>query len=115
MYSQQQPLIAKIKIPLQEQHFFGPSIVTLLCDSGWTGAVTEAGVRTVGTAESFLSASNITRTREAPQVTVCCLYKLLKEAHEEFYEEEHLTLGLGGDWVSRQGSKVHSLSFDILH
>ena len=40
------------------------SIGTLLQDSGWTGALMEAGVASPGTAESFLTASSITRTRQ---------------------------------------------------
>ena len=36
-------------------------IGTLLQDSGWTGALLEAGIMSPGTADSFLTASNITR------------------------------------------------------
>jgi len=46
------------------------SIGTLLKDSGWTSALVEAGVASPGTADSFLSASNITRTRQGHQITV---------------------------------------------
>ena len=59
------------------------SIETLLINSGWTGALVEAGVASPGTADSFLSASSITRTRLADKITACSLYKLLKAAHTD--------------------------------
>ena len=57
------------------------SIGTLLQSSGWTGALVEADLATPGTAESYLHASSVTRTRHMHQVTACSLYKLLKEAY----------------------------------
>ena len=65
------------------------SLGTLLQDSGWTGALVEAGVASSGTAESFLSASSVTRTRQIHQVTACCLYMLQKEAYEYYCREEN--------------------------
>ena len=50
------------------------SIGTLLQDSGWTGALVEAGITSSGTAESFLTASSITKTRQMHQITACSLY-----------------------------------------
>lgn len=44
--------------------------------SGWTNALTQAGVASTGTAESFLKASHITRTRHAHQATSLVLAKL---------------------------------------
>ena len=58
------------------------SIGTLLQDSGWTGALVEAGITSSGTAESFLTASSITKTRQMHQITACSLYKLLKAAYQ---------------------------------
>ena len=40
------------------------SLGSLLQDSGWTGALTEAVVATSGTAISFLSVVSITKTRQ---------------------------------------------------
>ena len=51
-----------------------------LTDSGWTVALTEAGIASSGVAESFLTVSHLTRTRHAHQVTVAALYKLQREA-----------------------------------
>ena len=39
----------------------------LLDRSGWTGALVQAGVATSGTADSFLKASHVARTRQAHQ------------------------------------------------
>ena len=64
------------------------SLGTLLKDSGWTGALVEAGVASSGTAESFLSASSVTRTRQVHQVTACRIYMLQKEAYEYYSREE---------------------------
>ena len=61
------------------------SVGTLLQDSGWTAALTESGITTVGTAESFLNASCVTRTRQIHQVTASSLYKLLTEAYDIHY------------------------------
>ena len=40
-------------------------IGNLLKGSGWTSILTDAGVASSGTAESFLTASSVTRTRQA--------------------------------------------------
>ncbi|KAK4304447.1 hypothetical protein Pmani_023602 [Petrolisthes manimaculis] len=60
------------------------SLGTLLQDSGWTTALTESGIATTGTADSFLSASSVTRTRQMHQVTASSLYKLLTESYEAY-------------------------------
>ena len=54
------------------------TIGNLLKESGWTAVLTEAGIASSGTAESFLSASSITKTRLVHQVTDCMHYKLLQ-------------------------------------
>ena len=54
----------------------------LLDSSGWTNALTDAGVASSGTAESFLKVSHLARTRHAHQVTVLTLSKLQKEAFQ---------------------------------
>jgi len=61
---------------------------TLLEGSGWTSAIVEAGVASSGTAESFLTASSVTRTRLAHQITACTLYKFMKEACQDYCTEE---------------------------
>ena len=51
--------------------------------SGWTDALAESGVTTAGTAQSFLNAAHITRTRHAHQVTVLALAKLQRDAFQQ--------------------------------
>ena len=48
--------------------------------SGWTSALTQAGIASSGTADSFLKASHLTRTRHAHQVTALALAKLQDDA-----------------------------------
>jgi len=60
------------------------SLGSLPEDSGWTGAPAEAGVASVGTADSFVSAASVTKTRHAHQVTACSLYKLLQSAYSAY-------------------------------
>ena len=52
------------------------TISDLLDGSGWTSALVEADVITPGTADSFLKASHLTRTRHVHQVTASSLYYL---------------------------------------
>ncbi|KAJ8372691.1 hypothetical protein AAFF_G00280200 [Aldrovandia affinis] len=56
----------------------------LLDSSGWTGVLVLAGVASTGTADSFLKAAHVTRTRRAHQVTASSLYLLLKEAYSQY-------------------------------
>ena len=49
--------------------------------SGWTSVLASAGVAGSGTAQSFLSAAHITRTRYVHQVTAMSLYTLAKRAY----------------------------------
>ena len=48
--------------------------------SGWTNALTQAGIASSSTADSFLKASHLTRTRHAHQVTALALAKLQENA-----------------------------------
>ena len=63
------------------------SLGTPLRDSGWTGALVEAGVDSSGTAESLLSVSSVTKTRQMHQVTASSLFNLLKAAYNEYCNE----------------------------
>ena len=58
------------------------SVGEFLDGSGWTNALSDAGVATSGTADSFLKASHLTKTRHAHQITLLTLHKLQKEAWE---------------------------------
>ena len=52
----------------------------MLESSGWTTALSEAGVASSGTADSFLKVSHLTRTRHPHQVTALALSKLQRDA-----------------------------------
>ena len=57
-----------------------------------------------GTAESFLTASSITRTRQAHQITACSLHKLAKKAYQDYCPDEPGSppLGLEDGCVQRR-------------
>ena len=55
----------------------------LLAGSGWTAAIAEAGIATAGTADSFLKANHVTKTRHAHQVNTSSLYLLLHKAYQD--------------------------------
>ena len=57
-------------------------MIDYLVSSGWTTALTDAGITTAGTADSFLKSSHLTRTRHAHQITCVSLYKLQCQAFE---------------------------------
>ena len=48
--------------------------------SGWTTALTQAGIASSGTADSLLKATHLTRTRHAHQVSALALTKLQQDA-----------------------------------
>ena len=50
-------------------------------DSGWTNALVQANIASSGTADSFIRASHVTKTRHAYQVTAATLHTLLKQAY----------------------------------
>ena len=52
-----------------------------LASSGWTIALTDAGIATVGTADSFLKTSHLTRTRRAHQLTCVALHILQQKSY----------------------------------
>ncbi|WAR14007.1 hypothetical protein MAR_004112 [Mya arenaria] len=62
------------------------TIGDLLQDSGWSSVLTQANIATPGTADSFLKATNISRTRHAHQVTSAALYVLMKQQYDEYVE-----------------------------
>ena len=51
-----------------------------LSNSGWTAALTQAGIASSGTADSFLHCCHLTRTRRAHQVSAVTLAKLQEDA-----------------------------------
>jgi len=87
------------------------SIGSLLQNSGWTGAITEAGIAPSGTAESFLTAASITNTHQMHQITAYGLYKLLKVAYEDYCAVE---VGQRLDFEAwRESRKLQSPQFQF--
>ena len=68
---------------LHSEMAFLNALGSLLRDSGWTDVLVQAGVTSVGIADS-LSASHVTRTRHAHHLTVCALYQLMNAAYEQY-------------------------------
>ena len=71
--------------------------------SGWTSALVAAEVATGGVADSFIKASQVTRTRRVYQVTATCLFILQSKAYSDYFEtlengEEPLQFT---DWVNK--------------
>ena len=52
--------------------------------SSWTGAITQANVASSGTADLFLKAFHVSRTRHAHQFTACSLHILMCRAYDEY-------------------------------
>ncbi len=79
----------------------------LLQCSEWTSALVQSGVATAGTADSFLRAAHITRTRRTHQVTACVLYQALDEAYQEYVTslEPDVEVKSLDDWCEQQNSQ----------
>ena len=52
--------------------------------SGWPEAISQAKVASSGTADSFLKAAHVARTRRAHQVTAAAMYSLLVDAYNSY-------------------------------
>ena len=55
-----------------------------LSGSGWTNVISASGIASAGTADAYLKALHVTRTRHAHQVTAAALYVLQHKAYTEF-------------------------------
>ena len=73
----------------------------LLNGSGWTHALTQANIATSGTADSFLAAAHVTRTRHAHQIAACALSILLHKAYENYTYEESVPDSFD-EWCSKR-------------
>lgn len=86
----------------------------LLKGSGWVTALSEADVASLGTAKSFLTVSNLAKTRQAHQITACCLYNLIKKAYQNAHEPdnpEEIEIGDIFSWCSEQDKKIKQFRF----
>lgn len=55
--------------------------------SGWISALIQANIASSGTADSFIKASHVTKTRHAHQVTAASLHTLLHRAYAQYESE----------------------------
>ena len=55
-----------------------------LDSSGWTTAISSAGIATGGVADSLLKVTHVTRTRRAHQVTAAALFILQHNAYDRY-------------------------------
>ena len=72
--------------------------------SGWVEALVQADVASSGTAESFLKATHVLKTRNAHQVTAGALYVLLTAAYNDYlsnYLEDDEPMDFNG-WILLQ-------------
>ena len=86
----------------------------LLKGSGWTGALTEPDIATSGTADSFLSASSVAKTRQAHLITACALYDLMKSAFnnsEGQFDDKEREFQAFKDWCNIR--QKQSLQFNF--
>ena len=73
----------------------------LLDGSGWTNTLTQAGIATAGTADSFLKGTHVKRTRHAHQVTSSALSILLHRAYGAYSLETSAPM-MFDDWCVKQ-------------
>ena len=85
----------------------------LLQGSGWTEMVLKANISSAGTADSFLTASHVTRTRNAHQITACALHILMTQAFTEAKETDpDIDPGIDFDaWCALQKEKSPQFLF----
>lgn len=78
-------------------------IGNFLKGSGWTDMITDAGIATSGTGESFLSCSDVVKTRHAHQVTAAVLHSLQKMAFDNYLAENRQSKAEKFEiWVQRK-------------
>ena len=73
----------------------------LLDGSGWTDVLTDAGIATPGTADSFLKGAHVKRTRHAHQITSSALSIMLRTAYDAYCLDTSEPLPFD-DWCVKQ-------------
>lgn len=82
-------------------------------DTGWVEALVQAKVASAGTADSFLKASHVTRTRHAHQVTASSLHILLKKSYACYTDllEPDGQPEAFDDWCTRRNQESPQFQF----
>ena len=86
------------------------AIGSWLSGSGWTEAVTKAGITSAGRAESLVTSAHITRTTYAHQVTASSLYILQQRAYKKHLESVEDAFSFP-DWCKDQAKKIPQFQF----
>ena len=86
---------------LHVQMAFESLIGNLLDGSGWTTALTEFRIVGSGTADSFINASDVSKTRHIHEITACALYTLQKDVYLA-YSVEQTDPKSFQDWVAEK-------------
>lgn len=98
---------------LHTEMAFLKAIGSIVRDSGWTDVLVDANIATSGVADSFLSASHVTKTRYAHQVTVCALFNQMNTAYEQYqlscaaYGESPLSLDDWKEFLAEESPTFH--------
>ncbi|KAJ8380702.1 hypothetical protein SKAU_G00014800 [Synaphobranchus kaupii] len=98
----------------------GPLLGDWLEDSGWTNALVQAEIASPGTADSFIHARHVTKTRHAHQLTAASLYNLLHQAYNQHCTSEAVPPTFEEWCLQRVSESVHfnywlkTLSLEVL-
>eukprot|EP00745_Piridium_sociabile_P019361 TRINITY_DN2926_c0_g1_i1.p1 TRINITY_DN2926_c0_g1~~TRINITY_DN2926_c0_g1_i1.p1 ORF type:complete len:195 (+),score=50.86 TRINITY_DN2926_c0_g1_i1:2-586(+) len=82
--------------------------------SGWVQALVQAEIATPGTADSFLRAAHVTRTRRAHQITAAALHILQHRAYERHcmtYADDAEDLPEFEDWCHQRGEDIPNFQY----
>lgn len=89
------------------------AVGSFLKGSGWVETLSDAGVTTPGTAESFLTASHVRRTRHMHEVTAAGLHILQHTAYESYVQistDEQNVLSFD-KWCEEQAAKQPQFAY----
>ena len=83
-----------------------------LQDNGWVEAIVQAKVASPGTADSFLKATHVSRTRRAHQITASCLFILLKKEFDHSLEKNYADMSTTmEEWCEAQSLQRPQFKF----
>ena len=78
-------------------------------DGGWTSALTQGDIASSGTANMFIKAIHVTKTRHYQEITATSLYILLQRAYDVFStsatpNQDDVALSFQ-EWCSKRANK----------
>ena len=90
--------------------FGGLHIEIALSGSELTSALCDAEIASLGTADSFLKASHVTKTRHAHQDPAVSLYMLLKKAYLQSCHSKELSMSLE-EWCCQRNRESQTFKY----